>query len=327
MDTVIFVIIDQLGWADREHFRGLTGLLGEPRKVTTPYLPTVTETAHASVSVAASPRRHGIIGGESLVEAGHGALRLAQVDESVFQSGGYGDGEPLCSNFAVGDADCFVVAGKRKVAQLLCPEALRPHTLTRVTFNRSSGSGFAWSIQTSRRDTPRLPDCHISELRDADTDSLLIQAAATLLDAAAESGKIRLLLLCLPRLDIIGHWNDRDSQAIVETLERLDRELFEFLSSQFEGQPSHAYRVRETVGRTSPGSQSVIFCQDPTETTEVSSFVVGQLNAGISPGRQVFVALPDRIIASLAFRGDESPSAPFDRGGARVFGRGGHRIR
>ena len=50
-------------------------------------------------------------------------------------------------------------------------------------------------------------------------------------------------------------------------------------------QPSYAYRVRETVGRTSPGSQSVIFCQDPTETTEFSSFVVGQLNAGISLGR------------------------------------------
>lgn len=71
----------------------------------------------------------------------------------------------------------------------------------------------------------------------------------------------------------------------------------------------------------------MIFCQDPTETTEVSSFVVGQLNAGISPGRQLFVALPNPIIAPLAFRGDESPSAPFDRGGARVFGRGGHRIR
>ncbi len=236
MDTVIFVIIDQLGWADREHFRALTGLLGEPRKVTTPYLPTVTETAHASVSVAASPRRHGIIGGESLVEAGHGALRLAQVDESVFQSGGYGEGEPMCSNFAVGDADCFVVAGKRKVAQLLCPESLRPHTLSRVTFDRSSDSGFTWSIQTSRRDTPRFPDCNISELRDADTDSLLIQAAATLLDTAAEFGNKRLLLLCLPRLDIVGHWNDRHSQAIVETLVRLDRELVEFLSSQFKGQ-------------------------------------------------------------------------------------------
>lgn len=236
MDTILFVIIDQMGWADCGQFRSLTRLLGEPRKVTTPYFPTVTETAHASVSVASPPKTHGIIGGESLVESGGGQLRLVQVDESVFQSRGYGDGTPFEHNFTAGDAECFVVAGKRKVAQLLCPEPLRPRTLTRVTFERSSGNRLCWSIQTSRRDTPILPDCSISELDDPDSDSLLIRAAATLLDCAAEFAKNRVLLLCLPRLDAIGHWNDRDSRAIVETLQRLDRELTDFLSLQFEGQ-------------------------------------------------------------------------------------------
>jgi len=243
MDTVIYVIVDQLGWEDREFFPALCDLLGEPRRVTVPYFPTLTETAHACFSTGAFPSKHGIIGGQSLVQTGASELDLAGVDEDVYGVNGYGAGIPFVVDLASRDVECFVVAGKTKVAQLLCPSGLRPPRVTRITFRRKANLDLDWSVQSDRSITPELPECNISELRDTDTDLLLIRAAAALLDSTRESGEPCLLFLALPRVDVVGHWLPRTSQAMVQCFRKLDEELTEFLSSRIRGEDECAIVV------------------------------------------------------------------------------------
>ena len=94
MSIVICVVVDQMGWQDRTSFPLLTKLLGTPNQVELPYFPTITETAHASISVAAPPSTHGIVGRYLLVEGPDG-LHVLGINENAFSSTGYGDGKTI----------------------------------------------------------------------------------------------------------------------------------------------------------------------------------------------------------------------------------------
>src|SRR5437867_53272 len=134
MKVFVLVVIDQLRWQDHVHFPRLDNRLGVPRCVSVPYLPSVTETAHASISVATLPAQHGVIGGGAWVRSVNGQLDYLKVDDSVFLQSGFGAGNPFCRDLSDQAIDCFVLAAKHKVGQLIYP---RPAlNCLRVTFDK-----------------------------------------------------------------------------------------------------------------------------------------------------------------------------------------------
>ena len=242
MKTFILVIVDQLGWRDRNRLPLLCKALGQPRQIVNNYLPTVTETAHATISTGTLPEQHGIIGEESLFQAQGGGIGSRRVDERVFRSGGYGAGTPLVLALCQGGIECLVVAGKPKVAHLLAPTGpLAPAGLTKLWLQPDRRGRLNWERTSTTR--PLLPACELRSLATPCADSLLIQAADGLLDDHFAVGGDRgvVLVLALPCVDILGHCNHRDSPLMDNAFGRLDDELTDFIKRRLEA--GDAYTV------------------------------------------------------------------------------------
>jgi hypothetical protein len=183
MDIVIYVILDQLGLQDAAQFPRLSALLGPPDPATVPYFPTVTETAHASFAVCSSPADHGVIGAGSAVGRSGIGFQFEEIDENVFSPSGCGYGKPFIVELASKGVECLVVAGKRKVAQLLCPRPLAREGVTRIWPDIEESR---WNLVKPGDAKPPLPRFALESLKDPETDALLIEAARMLLEHKRE---------------------------------------------------------------------------------------------------------------------------------------------
>ncbi len=222
------IVIDQLGWDDRVHFPGLTGILGPPRKIISNIFPTLTESVHASFSTGDFPGRHGVIGGEAFRLDPD--VRHLMVDEYLYRTG-LCEGRSLVQALERIHVQSTVISGKSKVAQLLDP---RPDNIRtgniRITFD-AKGATFEplffppSDVHPSRLglDDLKLP----AAVRDATIDGFLLDAAERILrnPGLLDPGRDQFAFVGLPFTDVLGHITGHKDPDFLASLTKLDRRL------------------------------------------------------------------------------------------------------
>lgn len=258
MDTILLVVIDQLGWQDIRHFTDLQSVLGDPVCVEVPYFPTVTETAHASLAFSALPEGHGVIGGEWFTEVSKNTLGLC----GISQAGG--PLKPVTIELVRRHVECFVVAGKPKVAQLLFPISVAapdlpalhvPEEMVRVTLDRNKSGDIFFKIDEAKTFPVPSPNRTPSDENDPLIDTLLIEQASLLLNKVRQPHRITncLLFLGLPMVDRLGHRHPRDSETMCTHFKCVDKELAGFVKSNLDSETAvivtgdHGWRPTDTV--------------------------------------------------------------------------------
>ncbi len=235
MRTFVVVVVDQLMFDDARHLSRVCELLGNPVPVDVEYFPTLTETAHASISTGTLPMRHGVIGDETYVPSCAGDLESVWVDDEVYVADGIGSGRPLVHDLYASGVQSFVISGKPKVALLLDPLYDRAGGSTRITFefepDQNDKGLMVYEIgEGGQHRKPRPPYPRPSNRLDPNLDRAMFNEANEALAFQRKDDLPAFLFLGLSRLDTLGHENHRSSSAFVEALALLDELIFELLA-------------------------------------------------------------------------------------------------
>ncbi len=315
MKTFVTVVIDQLGWADRDNLKYITKRLGQPARVLTPYFPTVTETAHASLGTGSLPCSHGVIGSETLTGRD---LRHCRIRESIYVDNRAQQTTSRLEVLEDQGVQVFVVAGKENVAKLVDPRPNFSGPGVRVTYETDQMTeALALSVLDEyghqadpvwQLDTAPFPNGR----RDPCFDSCLIEIARLLLRNARDPGRDAFLFLGLPYLDVFGHDHTRANPDFATTIQKLDARLDKFLNEIGIGQAQNAGAV--VTG--DHGCRDVIAAVWPDSTN--------RMRYALSLGRTGVLSLPTQeLLTFFDEDGVERPAILFDGGTVRLWTKDG----
>jgi len=182
------------------------------------------------------PGWHGVIG-SAAYERSAGGLVLKNLDGAAFTRDGLGVGNPEVVGLAASGVQIFVVSGKQKVAELMCPEHRRIDLGpgVRVTYTKKhDGTSlelhimkWASPMRGFEREAARLPVPNdATEFR---ADANMLELARALLDHERDVGSNAFLFLGLGSPDAIGHRFGHASAEYQRNMNAVDAALSRFL--------------------------------------------------------------------------------------------------
>lgn len=214
MKAFLLIVIDQLRYDEHQFFPKLGASLGAPQKYRTDVFPTLTESVHASIATGSLPGAHGVIGDEWFEEDGSYrciSTRKARRDPFLDAPSA---GRLIGRALAARGVDCFVVAGKEKVADIMAPPAFRPRGAVVASYRSERDNRYHLHIDDCRRSTEfarDLPEEAVAEgafhnLRDPAIDMALVGVMTHLIEKHRSDDETPLFAFVgFHRLDVIGH--------------------------------------------------------------------------------------------------------------------------
>jgi predicted AlkP superfamily pyrophosphatase or phosphodiesterase len=240
LKTVIVILIDQLKWDDHIYFPNITRILGSPQKYDVPYFPTITETAHASISTNHYQYYHGVVGSESfnIVENPSIIVEKKVINEDWCKSFEVDKKNIQIHKFNNSGIQTFVLSAKDKVAKLIDPEDQREGRTCRIFCRQPENfqnlEYFIDGNDLVMKNWPALKNNlpKLETLEDERIDQAFLDIAKEMLsDKFRDPAKDAVFFLSLSYTDTSGHKFGHNNQHFIKGLKRLDKSIGDFISN------------------------------------------------------------------------------------------------